>query len=153
MDGRFNNVTLTDAMGGGTTYTLNGTFSLTLVNQAGSVTCTSTPPPDTDADVQEATPNECHTGCEQGDGVCCPYAQCLGECWMQCAFSQCMSGDVVSCNACVVACYSTCNVSSECNQAAQAIETCANNAGCNLMDEDETCMVQNCCSQAEAAFR
>ena len=156
IEGRFNNVVLKDSTMLGGDFTLNGTFSLTFLNQAGTLTCaqaSNNSNNHSNNNNNSNNNNTCtHEMCSDPGHSCCPYMQCLGGCFMGCAMSDCMGTDVASCNGCLLGCYPTCNVSGECQTAATALETCMSDAGCNMSDEDPACAKQHCCSEFTATF-
>lgn len=159
--GSFVNVELVSEVDG-STQIINGDFDVALYAVSGALLCdegssgnnTTTP------DENNNSGGTCDADiCEDG-GTCCPYAQCIFNCEVQCitqdpACNNPLTADPVKCAECGNACLDSCNVSDECRTEINALATCEANAGCDdIDDEDEStaCSEANCCAELKATW-
>jgi len=152
LTGTFNNVKLKSELDG-SEVTLDGSFNLLVGAYAGGLTCKSEPV-NNEPDViggDDSTGGSCTQ--ETCDGPCCPYVACQTQCAFACVTSpDCMGGDGVACNACVLGCWDECDASAACISAIDALASCAETHGCDTSGEDTTCAETHCCSELQAAY-
>ncbi len=155
--GSFNGIRLKDEVQQGE-ITLNGTFNLMVATAAGpGLNCKpTTSGPDASTGTDTTTGGD--TGpvdlcpMETCDGPCCPFAQCIGQCQLDCVMQTCLSNPA-GCEQCMTGCYPQCNVSAACQTAADAVQACSVANGCDSVDdEDDTCLKTHCCTELQAAM-
>ncbi|TXD34288.1 hypothetical protein FRC98_19040 [Lujinxingia vulgaris] len=160
--GSFNNVVLYSEMDE-SSRTLSGNFDVPVYAMSGSLNCPPADEPDNDdeqPDDNDDQPNACqgYEYCESGDGVCCPYAECMATCSFNCVMEdeECAGGlNPAACDSCTLDYLDSCGVDQACRDAAAALTTCEEDAGCSeLEDEDAatSCTESNCCSELQAAY-
>ena len=160
--GKFDDIHLVDALTGAT-RTLTGSFDVVVAGFAEPLHCDEasepTPTPNNDQPVNNGQTCGWDGGCVTTDGVCCPYAECMSQCQLDCIFEDpdCAGGaDPAACIQCGQECYrDVCGVSDACLDAAEDFEMCDTGAGCDQIEDDSeylSCIQDNCCSEATAAF-
>ncbi|MFU8804299.1 MAG: hypothetical protein ACNA8W_10855, partial [Bradymonadaceae bacterium] len=157
--GAFENVVLEDDFSEAT-RTLSGTFDVLVYHKSGDLNCK--PPASTNNTNPDPANNPPGGTCDDfeycdGGGVCCPYAECMGSCNFACVFQDpaCASGDVEACAVCFEGCFDECNVSQACRGALVTLDACGETHSCDAHedeDDEEACMLDNCCDEAKAAW-
>lgn len=140
-----------------TTKTISGNFSVTVLSVASpALTCTGG---DTTDDNDNTAP-QCGYSAEQcEDGVCCPFVECYNACFVSNCMSTCTDpNQMTECMTCINTCATTTcgsKMTSECDTAYSALNTCMDNNACdNLIDDEEVaCATTNCCDELKAAFQ
>lgn len=161
--GSFQSVSLEDE-NEGPNRTLTGNFDVAVYAMSGTLNC---PPADDtndnsddDPDDSDDQPNACqgYEYCENSDGACCPYAQCMATCSFNCVMedAECAGGlNPAACNACTLGCLDSCGVDQACRDAATALTSCEEDAGCDTLDDEDeaaSCTESACCSELQTAY-
>ncbi|TXC74521.1 hypothetical protein FRC91_15525 [Bradymonadales bacterium TMQ1] len=161
--GSFKNAVLQSDMNE-SSRTLSGNFDVAVYAMTGSLNCPPADEPDDNdngqPDDDDDQPNACqgYEFCESGDGACCPYAECLATCGFNCVMNddECAGGlNPVACNICTLGCLERCGVDQACRDAATALTSCEDDAGCiEIADEDAatSCTESHCCAEFQAAY-
>lgn len=154
--GKFSGVVVKDQMST-TTKTITADFSVTVNGVAAPALVCGGGDTTTDNDT---TAPQCGYSAEQCEGgVCCPYVECYNACFISDCMTTCTDpNQMTQCMSCMNNCASvTCasKMTSACNTAYTALDTCMTNNGCdNLTDDVEiACARTNCCDQLKAAFQ
>lgn len=151
--GSFQDIELTNVQGT-RTRTLSGDFDVAVYAKNGDLFC------EKDTDKEEPTDGGV---CEEADdcgegGVCCPYAQCIAQCQLNCLTqdSGCNFGaNPSACYDCEEGCLDQCDVSAECRTEYLALSSCSEQNSCIEAEGEngtEQCLKGNCCDQYKAAF-
>lgn len=154
--GSFNNIAL-DGSGGAGSWTLDGQFDVVVFAKAGDLFCNEQSSSNNGGGTNNNTTNNggtCDADMCANDGVCCPYAQCMNQCELNCLQSaECAGGmNPQACAQCTNGCLDECNVSSECRSAIVDLNTCSENNGCDTANDEEACQKQFCCAELKAAL-
>ena len=151
--GTFNDIgtldDLTQADGG----TFNGEFRATVVQSDGSVTCT-TPVVDQDTGV-DTGPGECSVDPERCTGPVCPYAEYIAQCFAENCFNSCQNPmEFEACFACTAQCEADSGIAddAEAVRLVQDLNACSEQSGCDELEDDEACLIANCCAEVSAAY-
>ncbi|RAL22418.1 hypothetical protein DL240_11260 [Lujinxingia litoralis] len=96
--------------------------------------------------------------CESDDGVCRPYAECLTTCSFNCVISDdgCSGGlNPTACNIRPLGCLDSRGVDQACHNAATALASCEEDAGCSEIADDDaanSCTESSCCTELQAVY-
>ena len=154
--GRLDNLKLKDITET-TEKTINASFTVTVVNAAGAALVCSGGQ-DGDDNKDDAAP-KCGFNADKCDGgVCCPFVECVEDCFTKNCLSKCDSLDtIMECFTCSIECEDSCapKMTSACETAWTALDECMEENGCeDLIDDEEIeCAITHCCDELKAAFQ
>jgi len=153
--GRLDNLKLKDITET-TEKTINASFTVTVVNAAGAALVCSEKDSD---DNKDDTAPKCGFNADKCDGgICCPFVECVNDCFIKNCLSKCDSLDtIMECITCSIECEETCapKMTSACETAWKALDECMEENGCeDLIDDEEIeCATTHCCDELKAAFQ
>jgi hypothetical protein len=134
---------------------ISGHFDVVVYSKTGDLNCRYARTP---------SPGSCEEPMCDWNGGCCPYVGCYTECMYQCSGSwqACAGEEEPTCAACDAHCAAGCRLSNNCLNAAEGLQQCLNQNGCNAVwdqfawyhgdDEADRCVMNHCCALFHEVF-